>query len=169
MKNFCFGILAATVGTVIFGYLFVYLGGIPMDTKSGALPGEMFLARTALRAAIKSEIGRQSSVAADENTWRAGARIYKTNCRVCHGSPGLPETPIAKGMFPPPPQLMKDGVEDDPVGETFWKIKNGIRLTGMPGFGGALSETELWQVSQFLVKGGGKLPSAILDSLRARD
>ena len=136
-----------------------------MDTKSGALPGEKFLARTALNAAIKSEAGRRSPIPADETNWKAGAKIYKNDCMVCHGSPGRPESSIARGMFPAPPQLMKDGVEDDPVGETFWKVKNGIRLTGMPGFTESLSETELWQVSLFLATGREKLPKSVLDIL----
>ena len=165
MKNFVFGISACLFGLMAGGYLFVYFGAVPMTTKSGALPGEKFLARTALRAALRNEAARQSPVAADEMSWRAGAKVYKTNCMVCHGAPGLPESAIAKGMFPPPPQLMKDGVEDDPVGETFWKVKNGIRLTGMPGFDGSLTEIELWQVSQFLAKGREKLPNTILEVL----
>lgn len=54
-------------------------------------------------------------------------------------------------MFPPPPQLLQGkGVTDDPVGETYWKVANGIRLTGMPAYQGSLANVELWQVSQFL-------------------
>jgi mono/diheme cytochrome c family protein len=59
-------------------------------------------------------------------------------------------------MFPRAPQfwvksaLGEMNVGDDPVGETYWKVKNGIRLTGMPAYGNALSETQLWQVSLLL-------------------
>ena len=54
-------------------------------------------------------------------------------------------------MFQPPPQLPQGkGVKDDPVGETYWKVANGIRLTDMPAFQGPLAGIELWQVSQFL-------------------
>ena len=35
--------------------------------------------------------------------------------------------------------------------ETYWKVKNGIRLTGMPGFGDTLPDTEIWQVSLLLL------------------
>jgi mono/diheme cytochrome c family protein len=58
-------------------------------------------------------------------------------------------------MFPKPPQLMKGkGVTDDPVGETYWKVKNGIRLTGMPGFGASMTDQQMWQVSLYLQQGG---------------
>jgi thiosulfate dehydrogenase len=48
-------------------------------------------------------------------------------------------------------------VTDDPVGVTYWKVANGIRMTGMPGFGEMLSPTQMWQVSQ-LLKNADKLP-----------
>jgi mono/diheme cytochrome c family protein len=50
-------------------------------------------------------------------------------------------------------------VTDDPPGETYWKAANGIRLTGMPGFMGSLSDTQLWQVSLMLAN-ADKLPAA---------
>jgi mono/diheme cytochrome c family protein len=68
---------------------------------------------------------------------------------------------ISKGMFPPPPQLFEkaDMMTDDPEGETYWKVTHGIRLSGMPGFGAALSDTERWQVTM-LLKNADKLPAS---------
>jgi thiosulfate dehydrogenase len=50
-------------------------------------------------------------------------------------------------------------VTDDTAGETYWKVLNGIRLTGMPGFRGSLSETQAWQVSIMLAR-ADKLPES---------
>lgn len=80
----------------------------------------------------------------------AGARIYRVNCAFCHGLPDQPANASAKGMFPKPPQLFIRMVTDDPVGATYWKVANGIRLTGMPGYRTALSEEQMWQVSLLL-------------------
>ena len=64
-------------------------------------------------------------------------------------------------MYPKPPQLFKGhGVTDDPVGETYWKVANGIRLTGMPAYTNALSETEMWQIS-LLLANADKLPPQV--------
>jgi hypothetical protein len=64
-------------------------------------------------------------------------------------------------MFPRPPQLFKGkGVTDDPAGEIHRKTANGVRLTGMPGYRGALSEDQMWQVSLLLLN-AGKLPPAV--------
>jgi len=105
----------------------------------------------ALHAAVRKHAPKNSPVQPDETNLAAGARVYRTSCAVCHGLPEQPVTPIARGLFPKPPALFEGkGVTDDPPGETYWKAANGIRLTGMPGFKGALSDTELWQVSLLL-------------------
>src|SRR6202167_11181 len=90
-------------------------------------------------------------IAADESSYVAGAQVYRQHCAICHSlADGIP-SPIAKGMFPKPPALLVGmGVTDDEPGETYWKVANGIRLTGMPGFKQSLSETQMWQVSLLL-------------------
>jgi mono/diheme cytochrome c family protein len=45
------------------------------------------------------------------------------------------------------------------VGETYWKVKNGLRLTGMPAYGKLLSEKQLWQVSLLLSMADKPLPA----------
>ena len=72
-------------------------------------------------------------------------------------------------MFPKPPQLFNGkGVTDDPVGETFWKVENGIRLSGMPAFKASLMEDEMWQVSLLLAH-ADKLPDSVRDELNRKD
>jgi mono/diheme cytochrome c family protein len=51
-------------------------------------------------------------------------------------------------------------VTDDPQGITYWKVTHGIRLSGMPGFGGALSDTQRWQVTM-LVASADRLSPAV--------
>jgi mono/diheme cytochrome c family protein len=76
-------------------------------------------------------------------------------------------------MFPDAPQLWEKhpksivvGVSDDPPGETYWKVANGIRLTGMPAFKLMLTDTEIWQVSLLLANADKPLPPAAVDLLR---
>lgn len=73
---------------------------------------------------------------------------------------------MAKGMFPKPPNLFHGkGVTDDPAGETYWKVANGIRLTGMPEFKHILSDTEMWQVS-LLLANADKISDAVKQQLQ---
>src|ERR1035437_2710101 len=167
MKKLFLGIIIGICLPIIAGLLFFRLGGFPVATKGPPLPFEKVIARMALHAAMDPEAGRPSPLPADEENLIAGAKIYQTQCAVCHGALGRPESAIANGMFPHPPQLLppKKGVTDDPVGEIYWKVKNGIRLTGMPGYIGNLTDSEMWQVSLMLLH-ADKLPESVPPILR---
>jgi thiosulfate dehydrogenase len=167
MKKLLVGFVIGICVPLITAYLFVNLGGMPVATKGSPLPLEKFLASKALHVAMAKEVDKPSPLPADEPNLLAGARVYQTHCAVCHGQLGQSESAIAKGMYPHPPQLLppKKGVTDDPVGETYWKAKNGIRLTGMPGFGESLTDPELWQVSLLLLH-ADKLPDSAQQVLR---
>jgi thiosulfate dehydrogenase len=167
MKKILAGIVIGICLPFVAGYLYVISGRMPVATKGPPLPFEKFLARKAQHAAIDPEAGKPSPLPADEPNLLAGARVYQVQCAVCHGRLGQPESTIAQGMFPSPPQLLppKKGVTDDEVGETYWKVKNGIRLTGMPGYGDSLSDSEMWQVSLLLLH-ADKLPDSVQKLLR---
>ena len=71
-------------------------------------------------------------------------------------------------MYPQAPQLFKKhktgpvvGVSDDDAGETFWKIKNGIRLTGMPAYQHLYSDSEMWDVALLLKNADQALPDPV--------
>jgi mono/diheme cytochrome c family protein len=75
-------------------------------------------------------------------------------------------------MYPSAPPLWEKhhngavvGVSDDPPGETYWKVSNGIRLTGMPSFKNVLTDTQMWQVTLLLANADKTLPPAALDIL----
>ena len=120
-----------------------------MATTAAPLPLERHLAHMALNASIGSAVDQKDPLPFNDANMVAGVELYKEHCAVCHGSLGKPATAIAKGMFPPPPQLLeKEGMAtDDSEGEVHWKVTNGIRLTGMPGFASTLSDTQRWQLT----------------------
>src|SRR5208282_1124814 len=128
---------------------------------------ETFFAHKALNARIAKDMPKNVPIQPSEANYLAGADLYKQHCAVCHGVPLSPKTAIAKGMYPHPPLLFEGkGVTDDEPGESYWKIFNGIRLTGMPGFSKSLSETQMWQVA-LLVANADKLPASAKASLVA--
>lgn len=166
MQKLLIGLLIGLCIPVLGGLLFIRMGGMPVATAGGPLPFERAIAGMALDAALKGSEDLQSPIPVSEEALVAGAKIYAGKCAVCHGRPGEPPTAIAKGLFPAPPQLFdpKDMVSEDPAGEVFWKAKNGIRLTGMPGFSASLGDEELWKVSLLLTK-ADKIPDAVKAAL----
>jgi thiosulfate dehydrogenase len=165
MKVFVTLILGMILGMAAVGlgvYWYFSTGQAPAATSAPPMPFEKMLASKALGARIGREMPKTVPIQADEANLLAGATIYRQQCSVCHS-----ELAIAAGMYPHPPRLMDGkGVTDDEPTETYWKVANGIRLTGMPGFHSALSETEMWQVS-LLAANADKLPKSVQEALSA--
>lgn len=167
MGKFIFGIIIGVVLVWVAVYVYFTTGMAPVATAAKPMPFEKTFANAALHARIEKEAPKTVPIQADESTYAAGADVYKDHCAVCHGLPSGPQTAIALGMFPKPPKLLQGkGVTDDPPGETYWKVANGIRMTGMPAFDKTLSTTQMWQVS-LLLANADKVSSAVKDSLMA--
>jgi mono/diheme cytochrome c family protein len=149
------GIIVGVAGTLITAllgaYLFISWGGMPANADAKPSWLEQWAARKSLHATIEREAsGLSNPVEATDENIVAGVKLYAAHCAVCHGSSDAKPSSIAKGLFQKAPQLAKHGVEDDPEGETYWKIDHGIRLTGMPSYRASLSERQVWQIALFL-------------------
>ena len=151
-KAFLIGILIGVLLVAAGAWFYFTTGWAPVAVGDPPMLLEKKLAHGALNARIgKDPHTDPAPVPLNEATYLAGGDVYKQNCAVCHGLPGENPSNIAKGMFPKPPELFNGkGVTDDPAWETYWKAKNGIRLTGMPAFKQTLNDTQIWQVSVLL-------------------
>ena len=166
MIKFLAGIIFTLLAIVIFVFLYAKFGFMPVATDAKDMPFEGKLAHIALNAHVDKEAPKQPPFQASKDDFLSAAHLYRENCAVCHGLPGEPKTAISNGMYPKPPKLTEGkGVTDDTPGETYWKIANGIRLTGMPAFAKSLSEKEMWQISELLAS-ADKLPSEVMDVLK---
>ena len=86
---------------------------------------------------------------ADEDRIGLGAAHYHAGCAYCHGAPGLPVSPVAGQMLPPPPDLAdRVGRWTDP--ELFRLVMHGIKYAGMPAWPAQGRDDEVWTVVAFL-------------------
>jgi mono/diheme cytochrome c family protein len=163
VKGIVVGIALTLVVGLGVGYVLVRSGWIPANAD--ATPGavETWMAGTSLSATLKRQAPKdQNPVALTDQNLSDGVDLFAQNCSVCHGSAkGIDAaSPIAKGLYQKPPQFATEGVEDDPEGFSYWKIKHGIRLTGMPSFAKTLNDQQIWTIALFL-KHMDKLPPAV--------
>ncbi len=167
--GFVIGLIVGILLVPVGAYLYFAGGYAPVATSAPPMPFEKMLANIALHARLLKEMPKNVPIEPTEANLTAGAVLYKEHCAVCHGLPGASKTAIATGMFPRPPQLFRGkGVTDDEPGETYWKVANGIRLTGMPGFRSTLNDNQLWQVSLVLAK-ANELPESVKNVLAHKD
>ncbi|MDP9038901.1 MAG: cytochrome c [Acidobacteriota bacterium] len=149
--------------------LWLTFGTPPVAVGDSPVPFEANIVEIPLRARMHREMPASVPIGPTDANLNAGAGIYQDKCAFCHGT-SAEAAPYATSMFPRPPQLWRRhghavGVSDDPVGETFWKIKNGIRLSGMPAYGKALTETQIWQVSLLLSRADKPLPAEAAEAV----
>jgi thiosulfate dehydrogenase len=162
LKGFVLGVLLTLLVGAAAVYVYFARGMAPVATSAQPMPFEKRLARMALHARLQREMPHQVPIQPLEANLVSGAHIYLEHCAVCHGLPGREQTATAQGEFPKPPHLFRGkGVTDDEPGETYWKVANGIRMTGMPSYDKHLSADQMWQVS-LLLANADKLPASVI-------
>ncbi len=162
LRGFVSGVVAAIAVALVGGYIVVRAGVVPANADAAPGSLETWVAGTSLRATLAREAPKEANpVALTDENLAAGVDLFGQHCAICHGTAkgDASASPVAKGLYPQPPQLATDGVEDDPEGVSFWKIKHGIRWSGMPAWKDALSDQQIWTIA-LLLKHMDKLPPA---------
>lgn len=88
---------------------------------------------------------KKSPFAFDDASRKAGAEIYMTNCKSCHGEPGKNNAVL---LVPPPPDMSSVKVQTNSDGAIQYKIAVGRGL--MPSFKNTIPSTDVWKVISFL-------------------
>ena len=168
LRSFLLGVLATVAVVCLVGYVVLVSGFIPANADGPPLPLESWAASTSLDATLDHQAPKgPNPIALTDANLTQGIELYGQHCAICHGAAkgSASTSPVAKGEYPPPPQLAADGVEDDPEGFSFWKIKHGIRWTGMPAWKDTLTDQQIWTLALFL-KHMDKLPPPVEQAWR---
>lgn len=73
---------------------------------------------------------------------------FADHCAICHANDGRGKTEINAGLYPPAPDMRQAETQRLSDGELFYIIKDGVRFTGMPGWGGA--DEDNWKLVLFI-------------------
>jgi thiosulfate dehydrogenase len=171
MAKFLLGLIIGLLILPVWAFIYFHVGHPPVAVADPPFPFEKQIVKVPLGARIDKEMPAAAPIQPSPDTLIAGAQIYRQQCAACHGLYGRPSD-YANHMYPHAPQLWAPhrngvvGVSDDPVGETWWKVANGIRLTGMPSFDKVLNQTQMWQVSLLLQQADKPLPPAAMNLLK---
>ncbi len=86
----------------------------------------------------------------DGTSLAVGQMMYRGECAACHGVDGRTPSDIGRWMYPRTLDLGSPEVQQWSDPELFWIIKNGIRLSGMPGFGKIHSDEQIWHLVHYV-------------------
>jgi thiosulfate dehydrogenase len=171
-KGFLLGLIFTVLLIACCGFLYLRFEPLPVAVADKPFPFEKQLVHVPLSARIHAEAPEKAPFDISEDVFEGGAHVYHQQCAACHGAPGK-DSSFGDHMYPHAPQLWKKhrnndvvGVSDDPAGETYWKMANGIRLTGMPSYNKVLTQAQMWQVSLLLANADKPLPDPVTAILK---
>ena len=175
LKGLFVGFILTLAALAAVVYLYFSTGRAPVATSAEPMPFERTFARMGLHAYLDRKPHPERQVPTNEQTYLAGAQVYKDHCAVCHGLPGQGEiyqlgersrvhrTLEIDDFLHRLPVLHPAELIEFRCGGAC-EVEGGIRMTGMPGFQGRLSETQIWQVS-VLLKDADKIPTSVKSAL----
>jgi mono/diheme cytochrome c family protein len=138
------GVFLLAIGTV---YWFISSHGFSAREQPSRI--EAFLARNARRLATPAGAKALANPVSRTELSIAEARDhFADHCAICHGNDGGGRTQINSGLYPPAPDMRQWDTQRLSDGELFYIIRNGIRFTGMPGWGG--EDEENWKLVLFI-------------------
>ena len=136
---------------IICGAAFIYTGAYDVAATHRHWPFTEWILDTARIQSIKSHAAdTQVPPGLDDRAKLVmGVEHFAAHCAVCHGAPGVPKGDIAKGLYPPSPDLAVNGTRYTEA-ELFWIIKHGIKMTGMASYGAVHKDDEIWNLVAFV-------------------
>lgn len=162
MRAFILGGIVTLVLLFAAGLVIAQFGYIPTTADATPPAFETRIMSNALDAAMERNAPRVNNpLPATDDNLIAGMKIYNMNCSVCHGNMDNKPSVLEHSMYPPPPQLLLDPL-DDPEWHIYYAIRTGVRYTGMAAWNHALSDQDMWKVTAFLSR-VDKLPPAVQD------
>jgi mono/diheme cytochrome c family protein len=144
-------VILAAIGVcaVVAGASFL-AGGISAQQEPGRL--ESSLAPRLRSMAIPSSAKTMTNpVPTSAAAVKEGMDHFADHCAVCHSNDGSGDTEMGRHLYPRVPDMRKPATQDLTDGELFYIIENGVRLTGMPAWGGEHGGGESsWKLVDFI-------------------
>jgi thiosulfate dehydrogenase len=165
MRGFIVGVIVTIVLLFVAALLIAQFGLFP--TRADATPPafESHIAMSAMDSSMERHAPRLTNpVPPTDQNLIDGAKLYTMNCASCHGTLDYKPSLLEHSMYPPPPQLILDPL-DDPEWHIYYAIRTGVRYTGMPAWEHVVSDQDLWKLTAFLSR-IEKLPPGVQDYMK---
>jgi mono/diheme cytochrome c family protein len=141
-------IVAGIVGAAAFGWVTIRRGFSARDNPSAV---ETYVAKTARRLSVPaSQRNAPNPFSPSPEVLNEARAHFADHCAICHGNDGSGKTEIGQNLYPKPPDMRLPATQNLTDGEVYYVIHNGIRLTGMPAWGGPGKDDDSWKLVAFI-------------------
>ena len=141
-------LLVIVIAAVAYGAVVIRRGFSTKDEPSAL---ETAMARTARSLSIPSGAKEaKNPFAATAENLEAGKEHFADHCATCHANDGSGQSEMGPNFYPKPPDMRLAETQNLTDGEIFYIINNGVRLSGMPGWGGSHDADDTWKLVLFI-------------------
>jgi thiosulfate dehydrogenase len=163
LMSFLIGLLILPASALILGRL----GLIPVHATAKPSRWETAIAQSSLKASLaRRASGTKNPLPASDEILLAGMKIFRNDCAGCHGESGRTSHWGTTNFYPRVPQFAETPPELT-AEQMFLVVKHGIRYSGMGGWNGEISDSEIWKVVTFLSK-INSLPPRVQSAWKAK-
>jgi cbb3-type cytochrome c oxidase subunit III len=147
---FLFGAAALLVFEALAAILILQAHGVSASEAPSGI--EATIARHARQTAMPARAKRLANPVRPTPDVLAAARAHwADHCAACHANDGSGDIPLGKHLYPPAPDMRQPATQNLSDGELFFIIQNGVRLTGMPAWGGSAGDAQdSWKLVHFI-------------------
>ena len=146
-KAFLIVCLTLFIGVVVWIVSTVRTHGFSAREEPSSI--ETFLARHVRDLAIPTGVGNMKNpLPVTPLAVAEGRDHFADHCAVCHANNGSGHTEMGGNMYPPVPDMRQRDTQSMSDGALFYIIKEGVRFTGMPGWGG--EDEDNWKLVLFI-------------------
>ncbi len=139
---------ASVAGATAFGWMTIRRGFSTRDNPSAM---EAYVAKTARKLSIPaSERDAKNPFATTPEVLSEARAHFADHCAICHGNDGSGKTEIGQNLYPKTPDMRQSETQSLTDGQMYYIIHNGIRLTGMPAWGGPDKDNDSWRLVSFI-------------------
>jgi len=141
-------IAAVAAGAAAFGWVTIRRGFSARDNPSAI---EAYVAKTVRKLSIPaSERDAKNPFAPTPEVLSEARAHFADHCAICHGNDGSGKTEIGQNLYPKAPDMRQSETQNLTDGQMYSIIHNGIRLTGMPAWGGPDRDDNSWRLVLFI-------------------
>ena len=155
MRNFIWflaGAIALPIIAVAAGLIFLKTRTNGFSARAEPSTLETIGAQTARSMALPSAARDKRNPVTNSTEVLSDAKAHwADHCAICHANDGSGQSEMGSHMYPPAPDMRKERTQGMTDGELFYIIENGIRLSGMPAWGGSHEGGEdSWKLVHFI-------------------
>lgn len=150
------GVVSVLVIAIVGAGIFV-LGARGFSAREQPTLVERWVARRVRAMAAPADANHRTNPVPDSAEVLAEARAHwADHCAGCHANKGSGDVEMGKRMYPPAPDMRLPETQQMTDGELFFIIQNGVRMTGMPAWGGGSGaatqhdEQDSWKLVRFI-------------------